>query len=207
MKSAFAIFDVDDTIINGDSMFLSIFFAIKKKPWIILYFPIILIKVILYLLGIIDKKTVKESFYFPLKFLSEKELEEFYENVLLSKINVEVMKFLKQHKDQGCHILLVSASPEIYLRYFKKNNSIDGVIGTVLQDVNGKYTNKIKGENCKGIEKVKRINQYLKENNLEIDFKKSFAYSDSLSDTPMLSLVKNKYKVNRSQGEVGEFIW
>ena len=182
MKSAFAIFDVDDTIINGDSMFLSIFFAMKKKPWIILYFPIILIKVILYLLGIIDKKTVKESFYFPLKFL-------------------------KQHKDQGCHILLVSASPEIYLRYFKKNNSIDGVIGTVLQDVNGKYTNKIKGENCKGIEKVKRINQYLKENNLEIDFKKSFAYSDSLSDKPMLSLVKNKYKVNRSQGEVGEFIW
>lgn len=207
MKSAFAIFDVDDTIISGDSMFLSIFFTVKKKPWIIVYIPIILIKVMLYFLRIIDKKTVKEYFYFPLMFLGEKELEEFYDNVLSNKINTDVMKSLQQHKDNGCHILLVSASPEIYLRYFKKNNSIDGVIGTMLQDSNGKYTNKIKGENCKGIEKVKRINQYLEENSLEIDFENSFAYSDSLADIPMLSLVNNRYKVNKNQEKIGEFIW
>lgn len=207
MKSSFAIFDVDYTIINNDSMFSMLFFAIKKKPIIILYTPIILVKTILALLKIIDIKIAKEAIYLPLKYLTEKELEEFYDKVLLKKVNSEVMERLKLHKENGCHILLVSASPERYLKYFQKNSCIDMVIGTRLEKLNGKYTNKICGENCKGIEKVNRIKQYLKENNLEIDFENSFGYSDSLSDKPMLSLVKNRYKVDKNELSIGEFIW
>lgn len=206
MKSFFAIFDVDYTLINGDSMLLIWPFAIKKKPMFILYIPIILLKTALYFLKIIDVKKAKEAIYLPLKYLTEKELEEFYDNVLLRKINLEVMKKLKLHKDQGCRILLVSASPEIYLQYFKKNSYIDEVIGTKLKIVNGKCINKIQGENCKGMEKVERIKQYLRENNLQIDFDNCFGYSDSLSDKPMLSLVKNRYKVNKNQLEIVEFI-
>lgn len=207
MKIPFAIFDVDYTIINGDSMFLMLFFAISKKPILILYTPIILVKVVLYFLKIIDVKSSKESIYLPLKYLTEKELEEFYNKVLLKKINPEVMKRLNSHKEQGCRILLVSASPEVYLQYFKKNSSIDAIIGTKLEIIDGKYTNKINGENCKGIEKFNRIKEYLNENNLEIDFNNSFGYSDSLTDKPMLSLVKNRYKINKNKTEIQEFIW
>lgn len=207
MKIPFAIFDVDYTIINGDSMFLMLFFAISKKPILILYIPIILVKVVLYFLKIIDVKSSKESIYLPLKYLTEKELEEFYNKILLKKINPEVMKRLNYHKEQGCRILLVSASPEVYLQYFKKNSSIDAIIGTKLEIIDGKYTNKINGENCKGIEKFNRIKEYLNENNLEIDFNNSFGYSDSLTDKPMLSLVKNRYKINKNKTEIQEFIW
>ena len=207
MKIPFAIFDVDYTIINGDSMFLMLFFAISKKPILILYIPIILVKVVLYFLKIIDVKSSKESIYLPLKYLTEKELEEFYNKILLKKINPEVMKRLNYHKEQGCRILLVSASPEVYLQYFKKNSSIDAIIGTKLEIIDGKYTNKINGQNCKGIEKFNRIKEYLNENNLEIDFNNSFGYSDSLTDKPMLSLVKNRYKINKNKTEIQEFIW
>lgn len=207
MKIPFAIFDVDYTIINGDSMFLMLFFAISKKPILILYTPIILVKVVLYFLKIIDVKSSKESIYLPLKYLTEKELEEFYNKILLKKINPEVMKRLNSHKEQGCRILLVSASPEVYLQYFKKNSSIDAIIGTKLEIIDGKYTNKINGQNCKGIEKFNRIKEYLNENNLEIDFNNSFGYSDSLTDKPMLSLVKNRYKINKNKTEIQEFIW
>ncbi|BCZ49172.1 hydrolase [Clostridium gelidum] len=207
MKSCFAIFDVDYTIINGDSMFLMLFFAISKKPVLIFYTPIILVKIVLYFLKIIDVKNAKEAIYLPLKYLTQKELEEFYETIVLRKINPEVMKRLIFHKEQGCCILLVSASPEVYLQYFKNNSSIDVIIGTKLKIVDGKYINKIHGENCKGIEKVNRIKHYLNENNLEIDFDNSFGYSDSLSDKPMLSLVKNRYKVNKNDLEIQEFIW
>ncbi|MBW6411067.1 HAD-IB family hydrolase [Clostridium weizhouense] len=205
MKIPFAIFDVDYTIINGDSMFSMLFFAISKKPIFILYTPIILVKMVLYFLKIIDVKTAKEAIYLPLKYLTEKELEEFYDKVLLKKVNIEVMKKLNFHKEQGCRILLVSASPEVYLQYFLKNSLIDGIIGTKLKMVDGKYTNEIYGENCKGIEKINRIKQYLNENNLEIDFDKSFGYSDSLSDKPMLSLVKNRYKVDKNNLALIEF--
>ena len=207
MKSTFAIFDVDYTIIKGDSMFLMLIFGIKKRPLIIFYTPIILVKIVLALLGIIDIRVAKEAIYIPLKFLTEKELEGFYNEVLLNNLNIEVMKRLKQHKEEGYHILLASASPEAYLSWFKKNNYIDGIIGTKIKKIDDKYINKIEGENCKGSEKLKRINQYLEENNLEIDFENSFAYSDSLGDKPMLSLVKNRYKVSKRQGIIGEFIW
>lgn len=205
MKIPFAIFDVDHTLINGDSMFSMLFFAISKKTMIIFYTPIILIKIILYSFKIINLKSAKEAIYVPLKYLTEKELEEFYYKVLLKKINPKVMKKLNFHKEQGCKILLVSASPEVYLQYFLKNSSIDTIIGTKLKIIDGKYTNKIDGQNCKGSEKVSRIKHYLNENNLEIDFDNSFAYSDSLSDKPMLSLVKNRYKVNKNELEIGEF--
>ncbi len=205
MKIPFAIFDVDKTLINGDSMFLMLFFAISKRSVLIFYIPIILVRIILYFFKIIDVKRVKESIYLPLKYLTEKELEEFYDKVLLKKINPKVMEKLNFHKEQGCQILLVSASPEAYLHYFLKNNYIDIIIGTKLKMIDGKYTNEIHGENCKGIEKLSRIKRYLNKNNLEIDFDNSFAYSDSLSDKPMLSLVKNRYKVNKNELEIGEF--
>lgn len=207
MKKSFAIFDVDHTIINIDSMFAMLFFGIKKKPLTVFYLPVILIKMILYSLKIIDVKRAKEAIYFPIKFLGENDFEEFYDNVLLRRIYPDVMKTLEKHKEYGCHVLLVSASPEIYLKYFKKNTSIDGVIGTRLKLMNNRCTNIIEGENCKGFEKVKRINEYLEKNDLKIDFENSFAYSDSLSDKPMLSLVKNRYRVNRNNGSLGEFLW
>lgn len=207
MEKAFAIFDVDNTIISVDSMFSMLFFGIKKRPLIALYTPIILVKILLCFFRIIDVKKAKESMYFPIKFLCEKDLEEFYDDVLVKKIYPEVMEILKKHKGEGHHILLVSASPEVYLKYFKKNIYIDDIIGTRLKKIEDRYTNIIDGENCKGLEKVKRINQYLEKNDLKIDFEKSFAYSDSLLDKPMLSLVGNRYKVNRNDGTLGEFLW
>lgn len=203
MKSNFAIFDVDYTIVNGDSMLLMLLFGIKKKPVIIFYIPIILVKSVFALLGIIDKRIAKDAINIPLKYLEEKELEQFYNEVILKNINIQVMKALKEHKKNGYYILLVSASAEAYLNYFTEHDYIDSVIGTKVNRIN----NKIDGENCKGIEKVKRINEYLEENNLEIDFENSFAYSDSLSDKPMLSLVRNRYRVNIRKGTIGEFRW
>lgn len=206
-KIKMAIFDVDHTLITIDSMIYLLFWSIKKKPIIILYIPIISFKLIIYYLGLIDIKKAKEAMYIPIKFLSDNHLEEFYEKVLLKKINPNVMSKVKLHKEKGYHILLVSASPENYLKYFTRQKYIDGIIGTKLVLGEKKYSNKIYGENCKGIEKVKRINEYLEKNKLEIDYNYSFAYSDSFSDKPMLKLVKNRYKVNKFNGDIGDFKW
>lgn len=205
MKKEFAIFDVDYTLVKGDSMFLILLFGIRKKPWIIFYTPIIFIKMVLYSMKIIDVKEAKEAIYFPLKYLNEIELKEFYGTVLQKKIFKEVFEILKNHKEKGRHVLLVSASPEAYLNLFKENDYIDGVIGTKLKLLGDKFTNKIQGENCKGEEKVRRIREYLRDNNLEIDYKNSFAYSDSLSDKPMLCLVNNRFRVDKKNGNVCEF--
>lgn len=52
------------------------------------------------------------------------------------------------------------------------------------------------GENCKGEEKVRRLKEYLQEHNIEVDYKNSYMFSDSLSDKPLLDLVGNAYLIN-----------
>ena len=66
-------------------------------------------------------------------------------------------------------------------------------------------TSQIVGLNCKGQEKVPRILNYLKSKNMEIDFEHSIAYSDSTSDLPMLSLVKNRKRIALKTGQVSDF--
>ena len=60
----------------------------------------------------------------------------------------------------------------------------------------GLYNRKIVGENCKGEEKVRRLKEYLKEESIDVDFKNSYMFSDSLSDLPLFNLVGNPYLIN-----------
>ena len=52
------------------------------------------------------------------------------------------------------------------------------------------------GLNCKGEEKVKRLKEFLKEEKIDVDFKESYMFSDSLSDKPLLELVGKPYLIN-----------
>ena len=54
----------------------------------------------------------------------------------------------------------------------------------------------MEGENCKGEEKVRRLKKVLKDENIEVDFKESYMFSDSLSDKPLLDLVGKSYLIN-----------
>ena len=52
------------------------------------------------------------------------------------------------------------------------------------------------GKNCKGEEKVNRLKEVLTKEKIEVDFFKSYMFSDSLSDLPLLDLVGNSYLIN-----------
>lgn len=84
---------------------------------------------------------------------------------------------------------------------------IDVLMGTVTKKKNGHYTSKIIGKNCKGANKVDRINDYMKEHDLKIDYEHSYGYSDSKSDIPMLELVKNRYRVSLEDGSLSPFVF
>ena len=83
---------------------------------------------------------------------------------------------------------------------------VDGILGTKTKIVNGKYTSRMIGKNCKNAEKVVRLNIVLKQLDLEIDYDNSYAYSDSLHDIPMLKMVKNRIRINKKNGEMTPFI-
>ena len=110
---------------------------------------------------------------------------------------------LKKRKEEGYTIYICSASAEAYLRFC--DLPVDEILGTKTEIVNGRYTSRMIGKNCKDEEKVVRINEILKNHNLEIDYDLSYAYSDSTHDIPMLSMVRNRIKIDKKDGHMSIF--
>ena len=70
------------------------------------------------------------------------------------------------------------------------------MICTEIETANGKFTGKIKGEVCYGKNKVTKIKNFLKDNKINVKLSECEAYSDSISDVPMLSIVGKPFATN-----------
>lgn len=200
----FAFYDFDDTLLKHDSMAYLCFYYVKRHPLSFWRGFQILFLGILYAFKLIPFKKVKETIIFPLKYMSDEEIKAFYQDELIPRYYPNVVKTLTQHAKEGYHVWLVSASPEPYL--FCHDLPIEKVIGTSIVRENDHWTNKICSPNCKGKEKVRRINEELEKMNLTIDYDASYAYSDSDTDWPMLTLVKNRYRINKKDASISIFV-
>lgn len=204
MEHKFAFFDVDKTLIKIDSLFALLYYTLRRKPKALLGLPRLLVMLAVYVLGIIDTKKVKEEMLYVVKYLTAEELEDFFHSVIISKgLYQDARSELARRKKEGYTVVLVSASPECYLKYFEKMPEVDYVLGTVLEVRDGNYINSIQGENCKGEEKVRRILILLEREGLTINKQESCGYSDSLSDLPMLDLAHHKYLINNKKTRNG----
>lgn len=195
MKKKLALFDFDKTLRGGDSMFALLFWTLKRYPS---KMPITFLRILkgtfIYILsGLNNICSLKNSIFSVVRYLKQEDLDLFTEKILLNKrMYVNGIEEIKKNFSENYEILIVSASPELYLMSLKNFLPIREVIGTKI-DSNGN----IVGNNCKSLEKVKRIQAFLEKENWELDYENSKGYTDSPSaDGPMLSLVKNKYLIN-----------
>ena len=200
MKEKLAIFDVDYTLTKRETLVEFYFFMIKKNPKFIKYLPKSIFSSIFYVFKIYDASKAKKTFIRFIDGIEENEMKkivkEFYETRLSKILYKDAIDTIKKMKIQGYKIYLISASAEFYLNEFYNIKEVDKVIGTRFIKENGLHRNKISGENCKGEEKVKRLKEVLKTENIEIDFENSYMFSDSLSDLPLFNLVGHPYLIN-----------
>ena len=195
-----AIFDVDYTITKKETLMQLYKYVIKRDIGNIKFLPRALYSGIMYSIKVYDEKRVKESFLKFIDGIDENDLailvKDFYSDVLENILYKDAIKMMKDLKSQGYKVYLISASPEFYLREFYAIKEVDMVIGTKFTIDSGKFIRKMEGENCQGEEKVRRLKEVLKKENIEVDFKNSYMFSDSLSDKPLLDLVGNAYLIN-----------
>ena len=195
-----AIFDVDYTITRKETLIELYKYVISKDIKNIRFLPRAIYGGIMYKLGIYDEKKVKESFLKFIDKIDEKELsilvKDYYRDVLEKILYKDAINMMKKLKGQGYKIYLISASPEFYLNELYAIKEVDVIIGTKFSIESGKFLRKMDGANCNGEEKVKRLKEFLKKENVEVDYKNSYMFSDSLSDKPLLDLVGNAYLIN-----------
>lgn len=95
---------------------------------------------------------------------------------------------LAWHQDQGHQVILISASPEIYLRPWAETSGIDAVIGTRLTHADGRLIGRLDGANCYGAEKVRRLRELAG----DLSDVHVYAYGDSAGDRELLAAAAEK---------------
>ena len=209
MLTKFAFFDFDDTLIHGDSGGKLLKYYLKKHPLSVFKLLKVVYHYALYLLKIEPLNKAKSAWLYPLDKMSDQEIEKFYQEVLEPCYYLNVIEELKKKKAgikdffKGKHGRNFLLALEAYLRFCKL--PVDEILGTKTDIKDGKYTSQMIGKNCKNEEKVKRIQEVIKNHNLEIDYDLSYAYSDSLHDIPMLKMVKNRIKIDTKDGHMSPF--
>ena len=195
-----AIFDIDYTITRKESLMEIFKYIVSKDIKNIKLLPRALYSGLMYGIKVYDERKVKECFLKFIENIDEVELanltKAFYDERLSKILYKDAVEMIKKLKKEGYIVILISASPEFYIKEFYAIKEVDLIIGTKFAFEGGKFIRKMDGNNCKGEEKVRRLNEVLKEKNIKVDFKNSYMFSDSLSDKPLLDLVGNPYLIN-----------
>ncbi|MBZ7948771.1 HAD-IB family hydrolase [Campylobacter molothri] len=123
----------------------------------------------------------------------KKTAKEFLYSHIIKNINKNVINRLFWHQDQGHTIVIISGGFEIYIREFAKIYNIDNIVAIDLEIDNNHFTGNIDGVHTMQERKLYKLANIF--NIKEYDLKKSYAYSDCVSDIPLLSFVGNPFVI------------
>lgn len=183
------LYDFDKTIIKKDSFSSFYFFMLKKRIWLCWHFFVVLFWGIMYVLRISKIERLKESMLFPLRFFKEKQ------KLLNQFADVAKNWCFDYYKNQMSPFDVVcSASPTFLVKAIMQQiNPKAVVLGSEMILETQKFEKGSK--NCKGQQKVLVLKNFFK--NQTQNFENAF--SDSLSDVPILCLAKNAFLVKNGK--------
>ena len=105
------------------------------------------------------------------------------------------MERLAWHRQAGHCCVLVSASPDIYLRQVSEQLGFNGLICTEMEVQGECLTGRMRTPNCHGEQKVLRLQAWLSERfgAGSAEDMALYAYGDTAGDKPMLRLAKHAW--------------
>jgi phosphatidylglycerophosphatase C len=132
--------------------------------------------------------------------------DRFARHHLARHLRADVRARFEWHRDRGDRLVIVSASPEIYVRVAGGLLGADGVVATRLAvDDRGLLTGHYEGANCRGEEKLRRLREWMTGAGVAPD--RLWAYGNSRGDLRMLRAADVGVNVGRLGrfGRLGEF--
>lgn len=114
-------------------------------------------------------------------------LADAYAARLECRLRPDTLARLRQHQADGDRVVLVSASPALYLEPLGRRLGLDAVLATgLVVGPDGRFTGELLGANCRGPEKARRLQAYLA--TLTVSPITLWAYGDSDGDREMLAM-------------------
>lgn len=194
-----AIFDLDNTLLSGDSDHAWGEFLIRE--------------------GIVDEITYKKAndeFYEdykrgeldifaylefalePLTRFSISELNElhrkFMDDFVTPMMQPKAQALLADHRARGHFLLIITATNLFVTGPIAKALGVDGILATNPEIKDNRFTGKVAGIPCYQHGKVARLESWLEENDYNLEG--SYFYSDSINDLPLLEKVEHPVAVD-----------
>ena len=194
-----AIFDLDNTLLSGDSDYLWGQFLVEK--------------------GIVDgaayeaenlrfyeeykagKLDIFEFLAFSLRPLSEnsaQDLRGWREEFVATRIHPIIAPgsaaLLQRHRDAGDFLLIITATNRFVTEPIAGLLEVDHLLATEPEIKDGHYTGKVIGIPCFQQGKVERLRQWMDQSNHTLE--NSWFYSDSHNDLPLLEKVTHPVAVD-----------
>jgi HAD superfamily hydrolase (TIGR01490 family) len=109
----------------------------------------------------------------------------------------KVLARLDWHKEEGHDVVIVSASPQLYVDVIAERLGAQGAIGTRLAvDPLNQLTGSFLGRNCRGSEKMRRLNEWIEQRHYD-QAPVIYAYGNSRGDRRLLKGATHPYDVGK----------
>ena len=197
-----AIYDMDRTITRRATWtpFL-LHCAARSAPWRLLFIPLVMASMLLYIAKIIDRGKLKEINH---RLLLGGEthpavlgplVESFADATLRHNIRPGARAAIARDKAEGRRVVMATASYRFYARAIAEKLAFDACIGTnSILGLDARVHAKIDGVNCYGPAKLAMIEAWLADHGLtraHVRF-----YSDHASDAPVFDWADEAVAVN-----------
>lgn len=138
----------------------------------------------------------------PIKTFSQEKLneihQEFMQKYIMPHITQMARMLVQSHRAAGDELLVISSTNEFIITPICHELGIRNIIGTKLeQDANGCFTGNIIGTPSLREGKITRLNEWLAgRGETWQSYGKTYFYSDSKNDLPLLNIVSDPVAVN-----------
>lgn len=199
-----ALYDMDRTItVRGTYTPFLLHVARHMAPWRLLLAPLVPFVMLAYVLRIVSRQRLKEinqSLLIGGKVRRDRlapYIESYADKVMAGNVYAGALDRIAQDKAQGYRLVLATASYRLYVEAIARRLGFDAVIATdhLGQDLD--YVRaKIAGENCYDAAKLRMIGHWMAAQGIDRADCHIRAYSDHVSDEPMLSFADEAYATN-----------
>jgi HAD superfamily hydrolase (TIGR01490 family) len=199
MSQPLYIFDMDDTLVDGDCAMLWNIFLVEKK---IIVDPDFLEtdRAIMsqYAKGSMNMEDYLTFALQPITTLPTNEVDklvdEFVTTTVLPRVFPEALALIQRLKAEKATLLVISATVTFIVQKVANKLGIEQAIGIDLLKEGDAYSNKVSGIASYREGKVKRLKSWISENNHQFD--DVHFYTDSINDLPLCLYADHVYLIN-----------
>jgi HAD superfamily hydrolase (TIGR01490 family) len=186
-----AFFDMDRTLIRVNSGTLWIRW-LRKRGELSLYETVRgLAWIAQYKLSLLDMEAVAEKATASMRGQLEgdlvKKAREFFDGLIAAEVSPKALAAIERHRQQGHVVAILSSSTPYVVEPLAAQLGIDHAICSRMNVTDGRFVGTHKKPMCYGAGKVHWAEEFARAH--DVDLAKSFFYSDSYTDLPMLERV------------------